>query len=324
MIFSPPDDERSIRTQVRRASYRTRALAAWAAPVQPSSRGHRDRRSAPRPRNQPPGGTHLEPDCDDASRPWSGQRVRQLWQRFVHAVSWTPPTSTEIGIVAKSALAAGLSWWIAGVVTDVPDPVLAPLTALVVVQVSVRASVRTALQRSAAVVLGVLLALAIGDALGLNGFTVAVLVAVSLGVAQLVLRLPAAAARQVPDQRPGRAHGRDVEPAEPRLAAGRGHRRSGPRSGSWSRWCCRRRGWSTPARRSTGWRAASAACSRRWARGCSSPGPPSRPRSGGGRRARRAIAWSTRLPRRSATAARPRAGTSAIDATSTSSVATRR
>ena len=47
-----------------------------------------------------------------------------------------------------------------------PDPVLAPLTALVVVQVSVRASVRTALQRSAAVVLGVLLALAIGDALG--------------------------------------------------------------------------------------------------------------------------------------------------------------
>ncbi len=99
--------------------------------------------------------------------------------------------------MAKSGLAAGLSWWIA-VVTDVPDPVLAPLTALVVVQVSVRASVRTAIQRSVAVVLGVLLALAIGDALGLNGFTVGVLVAVSLGVAQLVLRLPAAAARQVP------------------------------------------------------------------------------------------------------------------------------
>ena len=34
--------------------------------------------------------------------------------------------------------------------------------------------------------------------LSLNGFTVGVLVAVSLGVAQLVLRLPAAAARQVP------------------------------------------------------------------------------------------------------------------------------
>jgi uncharacterized membrane protein YgaE (UPF0421/DUF939 family) len=128
----------------------------------------------------------------------SGSRVRQLWQRVVDAVSWTPPTSTEIGVVAKSGLAAGLSWWIAGVVSGVPDPVLAPLTALVVVQVSVRSSVRTAIQRSVAVVLGVLLALAIGDALEWNGFTVAALVAVSLGVAELVLRLPASAARQVP------------------------------------------------------------------------------------------------------------------------------
>ena len=38
--------------------------------------------------------------------------------------------------------------------------------------------------------LGVLVALAIGDALELNAFTVAVLVAVTLGVAELVLRLP--------------------------------------------------------------------------------------------------------------------------------------
>ena len=100
--------------------------------------------------------------------------------------------------MAKSALAAGLAWSIASVVTDVPDPVLAPLTAIVVIQVSVRASVWSALQRSAAVVLGVFLALAIGDALGLNGLTVAAIVAVSLGVAQLLLRLPAAATRQVP------------------------------------------------------------------------------------------------------------------------------
>ncbi len=100
--------------------------------------------------------------------------------------------------MAKSGLAAGLSWSVARAVTGVSDPVLAPLTALVVVQVSVRASVRTALQRSAAVVLGVLLALALGDVLGLNGLTVGVLVALSLGVAELVLRLPAAAARQIP------------------------------------------------------------------------------------------------------------------------------
>ena len=40
--------------------------------------------------------------------------------------------------------------------------------------------------------------MAIGDALDLNGLTVGALVAVSLGVAELVLRLPRAAARQVP------------------------------------------------------------------------------------------------------------------------------
>jgi len=125
-------------------------------------------------------------------------RVARLWQRLVDAVSWTRPTSTEIGTVAKSALAAGLAWWVAGTVTDVPDPVLAPLTAIVVVQVSVRSSLRTAIQRTIAVVLGVLLALAVGDALHLNGLTVAVIVFVSLGAAQLVLQLPPAAARQVP------------------------------------------------------------------------------------------------------------------------------
>ena len=92
----------------------------------------------------------------------------------------------------------GLAWWIAELVTDIAAPILAALTAVVVVQVSVRASVRTALQRSGAVVLGVLVAIAIGDALQLNGLTVALLVGVSLGVAQLVLRLPPAAARQVP------------------------------------------------------------------------------------------------------------------------------
>ena len=119
-------------------------------------------------------------------------------QRLARLVSWTPPTSTEIGVVVKSALAAGLSWWIAAMVTGVGHPVLASLSAIVVVQVSVRASVRTAIQRSAAVVLGVLVALAISDALALNSVTVTVLVAVSLGVAELVLRLPPAAARQVP------------------------------------------------------------------------------------------------------------------------------
>jgi hypothetical protein len=125
-------------------------------------------------------------------------RLSRLWARIAHVVSWTPPTSTEIATVAKSALAAGLAWWLAREVSGVPDPVLASLTALVVVQVSVRASMRVAIERSAGVVLGVLVALGIGDALGLNGVTVTILVAASLTVAQLVLRLPQSAARQVP------------------------------------------------------------------------------------------------------------------------------
>ena len=125
-------------------------------------------------------------------------RLRGLWARIAHAVAWTPPTSTEIGTVAKSGLAAGLAWAIAGFVTDVPNPVLASFSAIVVVQVSVRASLVNALQRSGAVVLGVLVALAIGDALDLNSLTVALLVTVSLGIAELLLRLPRAAARQVP------------------------------------------------------------------------------------------------------------------------------
>lgn len=153
--------------------------------------------------------------------------------------------------MAKSGLAAGLSWWIARAVSDVPDPVLAPLTAVVVVQVSVRASVRTALQRSAAVVLGVLLALAIGDALELNGLTVALLVAVSLGVAQLLLRLPPSAARQVP------ISGLVVLSAVAASPESSGGRRAvdtvlGAAVGSRFRWCCRRRGWSTLAKPSSG------------------------------------------------------------------------
>ncbi|HEY4608749.1 MAG TPA: aromatic acid exporter family protein, partial [Ilumatobacteraceae bacterium] len=111
-----------------------------------------------------------------------GDRVGRLRQRLIPAVTWTRPTSTEIGTVAKSGLAAGLAWSIAALTTSGSGPVLAPLTAIVVVQVSVRASISNAFERSATVVLGVLLALAVGDALHLNGITVAVVVALTLGV----------------------------------------------------------------------------------------------------------------------------------------------
>ena len=83
-------------------------------------------------------------------------------------------------------------------VTDVEFPVLAPLAALITVRVSVHASIRGAIERSAAVVLGVLVAVAIGDTLGLNAITVGLLSSGSLAFALLVLRLPRPAANQIP------------------------------------------------------------------------------------------------------------------------------
>src|SRR5438128_2292631 len=97
--------------------------------------------------------------------------VLTRWRRLVEAVSWTRPTSTELGVVVKSGIAAGLAWLAAGRVTGIDDPLLASLTAIFVVQVSVRASIRDAVQRSGAVVLGVLLAVGVGDALGLNALS---------------------------------------------------------------------------------------------------------------------------------------------------------
>ncbi len=124
--------------------------------------------------------------------------MHQLWDRIAHRFSWTRPTSTEVGVVIKAGLAAGLAWWLASLVTDISNPVLAPLTAVVTVRVSVRASVSRAVLRSAAVVLGVLLALVIGDTIRLNGLTVGLLVVGSLAIAELVLRLPSWAATQMP------------------------------------------------------------------------------------------------------------------------------
>ena len=61
-----------------------------------------------------------------------------------------------------------------------------------------RSSVSRAVLRSAAVVLGVLLALAVGDTIRLNGVTIGLLVAGSLAIAELLFRLPLWAATQVP------------------------------------------------------------------------------------------------------------------------------
>ena len=200
-------------------------------------------------------------------------------------------------------------------------PILAALTAVVVVQVSVRASVRTALQRSGAVVLGVLVAIAIGDALDPNGPTVALLVGVSLGVAQLVLRLPPGAARQVP------LSGLVVLSAVATSQPIQGWRRAldtvlGAIVGVTislllpaSRRVDARQ---TPSRLSTSLGDLLDAMGE----GLQRPWSTEQRRNGGAPPARRGSGSSTRPPRRSAMAASPPAGTFAIGVTSRRSVAT--
>ena len=79
----------------------------------------------------------------------------------------------------------------------------------------------------------------------MNGFTVALLVAVSLGITQLVLRLPAAAARQVPVTALVVLTAVSSGEAALSIASGREHPHRSRRRASASLCCCRRRGWST-------------------------------------------------------------------------------
>jgi uncharacterized membrane protein YccC len=134
------------------------------------------------------------PTSEGGANGWLAAR----WRTFADRVAWTPPIGPEIAVVARAGLAAGLSWLLVVAVTDVDAPVLAPLAAIITVRVSVHASIRSAIERSAAVVAGVLVALALGDVLGLNALTVGLLTSGSLAVALLVLRLPRQAATQVP------------------------------------------------------------------------------------------------------------------------------
>lgn len=82
--------------------------------------------------------------------------------------------------VLKTALAAGLAWELGKLVPGAHSPYLAPLVALLVMQITIADSISAASQRLFGVIVGVLVALAILAALGVNGVTIALLVLVSL------------------------------------------------------------------------------------------------------------------------------------------------
>jgi hypothetical protein len=88
---------------------------------------------------------------------------------------------------AKTALAAVIAWVLAQRLLG-GSPLLAPLTALLVTQLTVVETVTGSLQRVGSVVVGVLLAVLLADLLGLQWWSIGLVVFASLAVGQ-VLRL---------------------------------------------------------------------------------------------------------------------------------------
>lgn len=121
------------------------------------------------------------PSCVSASR--SRQRLRWLGPPVLHA--------------AKTALASGLSWYLAADVLGNTIPVFAPLAALLTVQVTVWESVSRGLQRVVGVFVGVLVSFFFARLVGIHWWSVALIVFVALLAGQ-ALRLGPQGSVQVP------------------------------------------------------------------------------------------------------------------------------
>jgi uncharacterized membrane protein YgaE (UPF0421/DUF939 family) len=114
--------------------------------------------------------------------------------RLKQPLSWLGYPALQ---AAKTALAAGLSWFIAADVLGNSIPVFAPLAALLTVQVTVWESVSRGLQRVLGVVVGVLVAFGFARLAGIHAWSIALVVFVSILAGQL-LRLGQQGSVQVP------------------------------------------------------------------------------------------------------------------------------
>jgi uncharacterized membrane protein YgaE (UPF0421/DUF939 family) len=117
------------------------------------------------------------------------------WRR---PLAWDAPADVELGLIGRASVASGVAWWLGDLASVTATPLLAVATALVVIQASARSTLRMAVARTVAVVVGAGVGIAIGDVVALRGVTIALLVAIALLLADFLLRLPLAAARQVP------------------------------------------------------------------------------------------------------------------------------
>ncbi len=114
--------------------------------------------------------------------------------RLRKQLSWLAPPALQ---AAKTAVAAGISWFIAANVIGNSIPVFAPLAALLTVQVTVWDSVARGLQRVLGVVVGVLVAYGFARLAGINAWSIALVIFVSL-LAGRALRLGQQGSIQVP------------------------------------------------------------------------------------------------------------------------------
>ncbi|MCW4384618.1 FUSC family protein [Salinibacterium sp. SYSU T00001] len=99
--------------------------------------------------------------------------------------------------VAKTSLAAIISWFVAGALLDQPLPIFATIAALLVVQPSLNQSIAKGLERSVGVLIGVFLAYGAGALLGTSSLIVLVIIVVAL-LLSWVLRLTPGSANQIP------------------------------------------------------------------------------------------------------------------------------
>ena len=97
----------------------------------------------------------------------------------------------------KIALSASLSWALAQWLFGSPAPIYAPITASFVALITIRASIRDAYQRVLGVLVGIFVAIGLGELMGLHAWSIGAIVGVGFLVGKL-LRLEPGAAAQIP------------------------------------------------------------------------------------------------------------------------------
>lgn len=109
-------------------------------------------------------------------------RARHLARR---AAGFGLASETSLLLMLKTAGAAAVAWVVAVRLTATPSPVLAPLAAVLVLQSTVYQTMQDGLRRVGGVVLGVLLALALGRWLGLHAWSLIVMLLLALLVGRM-------------------------------------------------------------------------------------------------------------------------------------------